>query len=84
MKNLSKTNWKKVDDMADDDIDYTDSPEVTEEMFKAMIFRAPVKKGIFIKLDEDVIEFFKGQSKHYQTAINNVLKAYKKSVIVAK
>lgn len=34
MKNKSKTNLKYLDSLKDKDIDYSDSPEVTEEMFK--------------------------------------------------
>lgn len=77
MEKILKTNWKKVDSLKDSDIDYTDSPEVTEEMLKEMTFRESIKKGIFIKLDTELIEFFKQYSKHYQTKINRVLLAYK-------
>jgi len=79
MKNISKTNWELVDKLQDKEIDYTDSPEVTEEFFKLMKVREPQKKGIYIKLDTDLIEFFKQHSKHYQTKISNVLEAYKRS-----
>lgn len=80
MKHASKTNWKQVDAIKDEDIDYTDSPEVTEEMFNMMKFREPIKKGIYIKLDTDIIDFFKKNSKKYQTRINEVLKAYKNAL----
>lgn len=43
MKNISKANWKKVDNLSDEELDYTDSPEVTEEMFKNMKLRNPIK-----------------------------------------
>jgi len=77
MKNRSKTNWDKIDNMKDEDIDYSDSPEVTAEMFEKMELWHPEKRGIFIRLDSDIIEFFKKTSKHYQSTINSVLKAYK-------
>ena len=80
MSNILKTNWDKVDNLKDEDIDYSDNPEVTDEMFQLMQFREPEKKGIYIKLDNDVIEFFKKTNKHYQVTINKVLKAYKQSV----
>jgi len=47
MKNISKTNWELVDKLQDKEIDYTDSPEVTEEFFKLMKVREPQKK-VFI------------------------------------
>ena len=36
MARTSKTNWAKVDAITDEEIDYTDNPEITEEMFKLM------------------------------------------------
>ena len=77
MKHISKTNWDFVDNLKDDEIDFTDHPEVTEEFFKIMQAREPNKKGVFIKLDTELVGFFKKNSKHYQTKINEVLQAYK-------
>ncbi len=34
------------------------------------------KKAVSIRLDEDVLEFFKGEGKGYQTRMNAVLRAY--------
>ena len=76
----SKTDWDRVDAMTDDEIDYTDSPEATEEMFALMTIREPHKKSIHIRLDSELINFFKSHSKRYQTKINEVLKAYKAAV----
>jgi uncharacterized protein (DUF4415 family) len=36
----------------------------------------PVKKKITIRLDADVIDWFKRHSSHYQTAINKALREY--------
>jgi uncharacterized protein (DUF4415 family) len=80
MKNQSKTNWDRVNKLTDETIDYSDSPEVTEEFFKIMTIREPNKKSIHIRLDSEVINFFKSHSKRYQTKINEVLKAYKLAV----
>lgn len=78
MKKSSKTNWTKIDAMSDDDIDYSDSPELTEEFFKIAFIRKPThKKPVSLRLDEDIVEFFKKINKQYQTKINDVLRAYK-------
>ena len=78
MKKLSKTNWEKIDAMTDDDIDYSDSPEMTEEFFKIAFIRKPMhKKPVSLRLDEDIVDFFKKTNKQYQTKINDVLRAYK-------
>ncbi|MDQ5920413.1 MAG: hypothetical protein QG673_469 [Pseudomonadota bacterium] len=78
MKKSSKTDWTKIDAMSDDDIDYSDSPELTEEFFKIAFIRKPThKKPVSLRLDEDIVEFFKKINKQYQTKINDVLRAYK-------
>ena len=78
MKKSSKTDWTKIDAMSDDDIDYSDSPELTEEFFKIAFIRKPThKKPVSLRLDEDIVEFFKKINRQYQTKINDVLRAYK-------
>jgi uncharacterized protein (DUF4415 family) len=84
----SKTNWDKVDAMTDNEIDYTDSPEATEEMFALMTARKPEKVKVNLNLNREIIDFFKQQGNKYQTRINDVLLAmvhkYKKAQIVQK
>ena len=38
---------------------------------------APVKKSISLRVDEDVLEWYKAQGPGYQTRINAVLRAFK-------
>lgn len=83
MKKTSKTNWARIDAMTDAEIDYTDSPEATEEMFALMTAREPEKIKVNLNLSREVVDFFKQQGSKYQTRINDVLVAmvhnYKKS-----
>jgi uncharacterized protein (DUF4415 family) len=77
----SKTDWKRVDAMRDEDIDLSDSPEVTPEMFAAAVVRrglvaAPPKEQVTLRLDGDVLKWFRSQGKGYQTRINALLRAY--------
>ena len=60
---------------------YSDTPELSDEWFlraarEGQLAAPPVKNPISIKLDEDVLDYFKGQGTHYQTHINAVLRAY--------
>ena len=62
-------------------IDYSDSPELSDEWFlcaarEGHLATAPVKKPISIKLDADVLDYFKSEGSRYQTHINAVLRAY--------
>ena len=78
----SQTDWDRVDKLRDEDIDFSDSPEVTPEMFAKAVLRKglkPVSKKtqVTLRIDDDVLTWFKKQGKGYQTRINALLKAYK-------
>lgn len=83
-KNISKeseTDWERVRNMRDEDIDFSDLPEVTPEMFANAIVRKgfkplPAKQQITLRIDQDVINFFREQGQGYQTKINQLLRAY--------
>ena len=67
--------------MSDRDIDLADSPELTPEMFARAIVRRglkPVtrKTQLTIRLDQDVLDWFREQGPGYQTQINSLLRAY--------
>lgn len=77
-KSTKKINWTKVDTIPESNYDYEDAPELTEEFLKIAFIRKPTtKKPVSLRLDDDIIEFFKKTSKQYQTKINDVLRAYK-------
>lgn len=83
-KNISKeseTDWERVRNMRDEDIDFSDLPELTPEMFANAIVRKgfkplPNKQQITLRIDHDVISFFREQGQGYQTKINQLLRAY--------
>ena len=64
--------------MSDEDIDLSDIPEVTPEMFAKGIVRRGLKpltkRQLTLRLDSDVIEWFKGQGNGYQTRMNALLR----------
>ena len=77
----SLTDWERLDALQNEDIDLSDMPEITPEMFaKAVVRRglkpAPRKQQVTIRLDDDVLEWFRAQGKGYQTRINSLLRAY--------
>lgn len=62
--------------MSDDDIDYSDIPAITDfSGFKRGVFR-PEKNPVTIRLDSDVVAWFKAVEPKYQTAVNRVLREY--------
>ena len=75
---------QRLDAMTDEDIDYSEIPPLTPEMFaKAIVHKGlkPVtrKAQITLRVDAEVLEWFKRQGKGYQTQINAILKAYKEA-----
>jgi uncharacterized protein (DUF4415 family) len=63
------------------DIDLSDSPEVTPEEFAKGVVRngltPPIKKTqITLRIDSDVLEWFRAKGKGYQGEMNALLKAY--------
>jgi uncharacterized protein (DUF4415 family) len=76
MNKKSRTDWKRVDAMKDEDIDYSDNPEWTDEMFRNAVVWPGTKQQITLRLDRDVLDFFKKQGRGYQSTINAVLRKY--------
>lgn len=62
--------------MKDEDIDTSDIPELDEEFFKKAVFWPGVKNQITLRLDPDVLSFFRKHGRGYQTVINGVLRKY--------
>lgn len=77
----SLTDWQRVDGLRDEDIDLSDSPEITPDMFsRATVRRSPTAgKQRAIDLDADVLAWFKAQGEGYQQRINAILRAYKEA-----
>lgn len=65
----------RVDGTADRAIDYEDSPPLDESFFtRPLADWPPAKETITIRLDADVLAWFRGRG--YQTRINRVLRLF--------
>jgi uncharacterized protein (DUF4415 family) len=77
----SQTDWKRVDALPDQRIDFSDTPQLTPEMFAHAVVRRglkPVarKRQLTLRIDSDVLEWYRRQGPGYQTRINALLRAY--------
>jgi uncharacterized protein (DUF4415 family) len=68
--------------MKDEEIDLSDLPEIPPEMFAQALVRKglkPVarKSQITLRIDTDVLEWFRHKGTGYQSQMNAVLRAYK-------
>ena len=78
-KRRSRTDWKRVDALRDSDINFSEMPELGPDFFARAILWPGPKKQITLRLDPDVLAFFRRSGKGYQTTINAVLRKYVES-----
>ena len=73
LKSEGKTDWQRLqrEDAAGVEPEGDDFGWLNSE-----IIRRPGKQPLTIRVDEDVLEFFRATGKGYQTRINAVLRAY--------
>jgi len=79
----SRTDWERLESISDEEIEAAVESDPDAKLLDADWFeKAQVvnpsaeKKRITIRLDEDIIEYFKQQGSGYQTRINDVLRAF--------
>ncbi|MGH7576720.1 MAG: BrnA antitoxin family protein [Longimicrobiales bacterium] len=82
---LTPEQRKRLDALDERDIDLSDIPEITDEMWARAVrgvsgpseyYRA-LKQQITLRLDKDIIAWFKANAERgYQTEINRVLREY--------
>ncbi len=80
-RGLSLTDWKKVDAMTEAELEASiaaDPDDIHEELdwTKAIMGLPPRKKDIHIRIDSDVLDWFKESGEGYQTRMNNVLRSF--------
>ncbi|MDR1276613.1 MAG: BrnA antitoxin family protein [Candidatus Accumulibacter sp.] len=62
--------------MPDDQIDYSDAPFRPDAAWTRAVNFPHAKKQITLRIDEDVLNFFRNTGSRYQTRINAVLRSY--------
>ena len=79
----SRTDWERLRQLTDEEIGAAartapDSPLLDAEWLQAarLVMPSGEKEQISIRLDEEVVAFFRSQGHGYQTRINDVLNAY--------
>jgi uncharacterized protein (DUF4415 family) len=78
-----KTDWERLRNMTDEEIEKAvaedpDAPPILDENFwKNAVVVSPQKKiATSVRLDSDVLKWFRAKGKGYQTRINAVLRSY--------
>jgi uncharacterized protein (DUF4415 family) len=78
---VDRTDYKRLDGMSESEIERVaandaDGPPMTDEEWTQGEIRRPIKIPVGLKLDDDVLGWFKAQGRGYQTRINAVLRRY--------
>ena len=76
-KKKSGTDWDFLAADLDDGIDFSDIPKLGAEFWKRAAVRMPEKKdSVTLRVDHDVLQWFRGFEGGYQTRMNAILRAY--------
>jgi uncharacterized protein (DUF4415 family) len=78
----SKTDWARLSDTSSSGKPTKEHPEADVKHIMRGIVRkglqpAPSKSLVSLRVDQDVLEWFKSQGSGYQTRINAVLRAFR-------
>lgn len=81
----SRTDWARIDAMTEADLeqaiasdpDWANIPENWFEQAEAVMPKPKVP--VSIRLDADVIEYFRSTGRGWQTRVNSILRAYKEA-----
>jgi uncharacterized protein (DUF4415 family) len=78
----SETDWARLDALTDEEIEASiaNDPDWAEfkdiDWSKAVLVIPPKKKAISIRVDEDVLDYFRKEGAGYQRRMNAVLRSY--------
>jgi uncharacterized protein (DUF4415 family) len=76
----SETDWAKVDALTQEDVerqaDEDDGPLADGWEKTVVIGLPPGKEAVKLRIDRDVLHWFRRTGKGYQTRMNNVLRAF--------
>lgn len=78
VENRFKKELQTLESMSDEDLDFSDIPELDfDKLGKPVVgkFYRPLKKPVSIRMDADVLEWFKSHQ-HYQKLINKICRLY--------
>ena len=74
---ISAKRLKEMSNIPDGDIDTSDIPELDDSFWETAKLVQPItKKAISLRVDSDVLQWFKDRGKGYQSLMNTVLRSY--------
>ncbi|GAP97125.1 hypothetical protein [Leptolyngbya sp. NIES-2104] len=75
--NISETNWEKVDSLTEQEIDTSDIPPITEELFKKSRWWKPANSlNVLVEIDADTLAWFRSQGEDCERRMAAALRIY--------
>ena len=77
LKPLTGDELDRIASIRDEDIDFSDIPPIDPEQWKDAVrgkFYRPRKEAISLRVDADVLHWFRSKGSGYQTRMNQVLR----------
>ena len=77
MNKRSETDWARIDVMTDEMIDTSDIPPLSDEFFAKATWRMPRPPvSITVRVEPEVLEWFKAQGEDYSRLMAAALRIY--------
>ena len=78
MSKLSATDWARIDAISDEAIDTSDIPPLSDAFFARARLKMPrpPKVEVAIRVDGDVLDWFKAQGDNWEQRANAALRIY--------
>lgn len=74
---LSEERLQELQAIKDEDIDTSDIPELGDDFWEGAEVRLPAtKEALSLRVDQDVVDWFRSQGRGYQTKMNAVLRTF--------
>ena len=73
---MQRRELERLRDLPDSQIDFSDAPERNPRVSDIQVgrFYRPIKQLVSIRVDAEVLAWFRGQGRKYQTYMNEVLR----------
>ena len=77
LKNISQTNWAKLETMTDEEIDTSDIPPLDEKFFANARLRMPRGKiAVTVSVEKEVVDWYQAQGEESRALMSAALKIY--------
>jgi uncharacterized protein (DUF4415 family) len=76
MSKLSATDWARIDALTDETIDTSDIPPLSDAFFARLKMSRLPKVEVAIRVDSDVLDWFKAQGDNWEQRANAALRIY--------